>query len=59
MQCPGCKYSGSEVVYTRHDDAHERIARRRACLRCGLRFTTSEHLKEPRVPKDSTREQKK
>lgn len=42
MQCKGCKYPDSHVVYTRHDDFRNRIERRRECLKCGLRFTTHE-----------------
>jgi transcriptional repressor NrdR len=52
MQCTGCKYPDSHVVYTRHDDMRDTIIRRRECLRCGKRFTTSEQLKEPRRPND-------
>ena len=52
MQCKGCKYPHSEVVYTRHDDDKNIINRRRECLRCGLRFTTTEHFKEPKRPND-------
>jgi transcriptional repressor NrdR len=51
MQCTGCKYPDSQVVYTRHDD-DETIRRRRECLRCGLRFTTKESLREPQHTND-------
>lgn len=52
MQCTGCKYPDSHVVYTKHDDVRQAIERRRECLRCGKRFTTHEKLKEPRKPID-------
>jgi len=52
MLCTGCKYPHSEVVYTRHDGIMNLKTRRRECLRCGLRFTTHEQLKEPKRPND-------
>lgn len=52
MQCKGCNYPHTEVVYTRHDDNLNRIRRRRECLRCGLRFTTHEQYKEMKKPND-------
>ena len=52
MQCKGCKYPDSHVVYTRHDSQRNAIARRRECLRCGLRFTTHEKVNEPKRPND-------
>lgn len=52
MQCKSCKYPHSGVVYTRHDEAKNTIIRRRECHRCGLRFTTTEHFKEPRKQLD-------
>lgn len=52
MQCTGCKYPDSHVVRTEYDDSRNVITRRRECLRCGLRFTTREQLKEPRRPND-------
>lgn len=52
MLCKGCKYPQSQVVYTRQDDAKNITTRRRECLRCGLRFTTSEQFKEPKRPRD-------
>ncbi len=52
MQCPGCQYPYSTVVSSRHDESKYRIRRRRECRRCGLRFTTHEHYKEPRKPND-------
>lgn len=49
MQCSGCKYPDSHVVYTLSDDKRNQIQRRRQCLRCGLRFTTTEQHREPKV----------
>lgn len=52
MQCTGCKYPDSHVVYTKNHDIKHAIERRRECLRCGLRFTTHEKLREPKRPND-------
>lgn len=46
MKCPGCNYSDSHVVYTRHKDSANHIERRRECLKCGKRFTTHEQNRE-------------
>ena len=59
MQCTGCKYPDSHVVRTISNDRSNVIERRRECLRCGLRFTTYERLREPKQPDNrETREQK-
>ena len=42
MHCPFCDNDDSKVVDSR--DAGDGIRRRRECLRCGLRFTTYEHV---------------
>ena len=47
MQCTGCGYPDSSVVYTRSDEARNLTQRRRECLRCGLRFTTHEKIRTP------------
>jgi transcriptional regulator NrdR family protein len=52
MQCKGCKYPNSHVVRVQYDDDRNVITRRRECLRCGLRFTTLERLKQPRTLDD-------
>lgn len=52
MQCTGCSYPRSSLVWIRHDDNNLTTTRRRECLRCGSRFTTHEKLKEPRRPQD-------
>ncbi len=54
MQCTSCKYPESRVVETRQD-RDEIIRRRRECLRCGMRFTTQEYLKEMKQRKDNSR----
>ncbi len=46
MQCTHCRYPDSRVVYTLPHDQKNYIERRRECLRCGLRFTTQEYLKD-------------
>lgn len=54
MQCKNCKYPDSSVIYTRHNDFKDLTIRRRECIRCGLRFTTQEKVKdknEKRHPK--------
>jgi len=52
MQCSGCEYPHSTVVWVRHNENNGTTMRRRECLRCGARFTTHEKLKEPRKPND-------
>ena len=42
MLCPFCSYNETKVVDSR--DAGDGVRRRRECLRCGLRFTTYEHV---------------
>ena len=42
MLCPYCSHDDSKVMDSR--DAGDGIRRRRECLRCGLRFTTYEHV---------------
>lgn len=53
MICKGCKYPHSHVVETRHDEKRDTIKRRRECLRCGLRFTTHEAVKEYNLKKSA------
>jgi transcriptional repressor NrdR len=55
MQCTGCKYPDSHVVYTRHDELRDEIERRRECLKCGKRFTTREKIKQPRIIKNESK----
>lgn len=46
MQCRNCGYSDSRVVDTNKDERTNQIYRRRECIKCGVRFTTQEHLRE-------------
>lgn len=50
MQCTVCQCPATSVVETRHYD-EKSIRRRRECLNCGMRFTTTEILKEVRKKK--------
>ncbi len=51
MKCPFCNHPESKVVDSRLGKDKETIRRRRECLQCKKRFTTSE-----RVKKDGRRE---
>ena len=42
MRCPFCREEGSRVVDSRTSEEGSAIRRRRECLSCGRRFTTSE-----------------
>lgn len=42
MHCPFCHYDGSRVVDSRTAEDGNSIRRRRECLSCGRRFTTTE-----------------
>ena len=53
MNCTHCGYPDSSVVYTRHDDRRDIIARRRECTKCGMRYTTHEQVRDLR-PKNTT-----
>ena len=46
MQCKSCSYPDSRVVETRHDENLNQIYRRRECIKCGVRYTTQEHLRD-------------
>lgn len=46
MQCKYCKYPETSVVRTTHHDFKNLTERRRECLRCGLRFSTHEKLRD-------------
>ena len=59
MKCPYCGYQESKVVDSRPTDEGERIRRRRECLSCGKRFTTSEVIETTPlmvIKKDNSRE---
>src|SRR3989344_6255404 len=60
MKCPYCGNSETEVVETRDNEDLETIRRRRACLKCGKRFTTYERVENINlfvIKKDWKREQ--
>ncbi len=42
MRCPYCRHADSRVVDSREADDGQLIRRRRACQKCGKRFTTVE-----------------
>lgn len=46
MQCKHCNYPESRVVETNTDKDMQQIYRRRECIKCGVRFTTREHLRD-------------
>lgn len=46
MQCNSCSYADSRVVETKRDDRLNKIVRRRECIKCGVRFTTQENIRE-------------
>lgn len=60
MKCPYCGEVETEVVETRDSEDLETIRRRRACLKCGKRFTTYERVENINlivIKKDGRREQ--
>ena len=60
MRCPKCGYSETKVIDTRMSKTGVAIRRRRECLSCGYRFTTTEEIlrENLRVIKaDGTREE--
>ena len=59
MKCPFCGYIESKVIDSRPTDEGSRIRRRRECLSCQKRFTTSEIIESVPivvVKKDRSRE---
>jgi transcriptional repressor NrdR len=59
MKCPFCNHSESKVVDSRLSKDKEMIRRRRECLGCKKRFTTSERVEEALpmvIKKDGRRE---
>ena len=60
MHCPYCGSTESEVVETRDSEDLDTIRRRRSCLHCQKRFTTSERVETVNllvIKKDVRREQ--
>ena len=53
MNCPLCGYESSSLVYIRHAPDGKNTLRRRECVKCGKRFTTSEqpYFRLPGRPK--------
>lgn len=47
MRCPGCGVDDDRVIDSRPSSDGESIRRRRACNRCGDRFTTWERVELP------------
>ncbi|MDR1066315.1 MAG: transcriptional regulator NrdR [Clostridiales bacterium] len=59
MRCPFCKYDDTKVIDTRSADENTVVRRRRACERCGERFTTYERqdtMPFVVIKRDKTRE---
>ena len=46
MHCTSCNYPDSRVVETTKDENINMIYRRRECIKCGVRYTTQEHLRD-------------
>ena len=46
MLCRHCNYPDSRVVETTRDDRTNQIYRRRECVKCGVRYTTQENLRD-------------
>jgi transcriptional repressor NrdR len=46
MQCRSCNYPESRVIYTKPDDRLNQIIRRRECIKCGVRYTTQENMRD-------------
>lgn len=47
MHCPQCGHPQTRVIDSRSQEASNAIKRRRACLKCGYRFTTFERCEDP------------
>lgn len=59
MRCSQCQYEDTKVIESRDAGDAQAIRRRRACPKCGYRFTTYERIERPQlivVKKDGTRE---
>jgi transcriptional repressor NrdR len=59
MKCPFCNHTKTRVVDSRHGKDKDMIRRRRECISCQKRFTTSERSEEDLplvVKKDGRRE---
>lgn len=59
MKCGKCQETDTKVIESRDVAEGEAIRRRRACIKCGHRFTTYERLERPQlivIKNDGTRE---
>lgn len=59
MRCPFCGFLEDRVVDSRESSAGDVIRRRRACVRCGRRFTSYEKIELPTfqvIKRDERRE---
>lgn len=59
MKCGQCGDDDTKVIESRDVSEGQSVRRRRACSRCGYRFTTYERVERPQlvvVKKDGTRE---
>jgi len=60
MKCPFCSYHDTRVIDSRTRDGGQMIRRRRECIKCKRRFTTSEQIDESPlmiVKQDNRREE--
>lgn len=59
MKCSQCHFEDTKVIESRDAGDGQAIRRRRACSKCGYRFTTYERIERPQlivIKKDGTRE---
>jgi transcriptional repressor NrdR len=59
MKCSQCTEDDTKVIESRDVSEGQAVRRRRACVRCGYRFTTYERMERPQlivVKNDGTRE---
>lgn len=59
MKCSQCHFEDTKVIESRDAGDSQAIRRRRACPKCGYRFTTYERIERPQlivVKKGGTRE---
>ena len=47
MRCPLCFHNDSVVLDTRHEKRTNSKRRRRVCVKCGRRYTTTESIDPP------------
>jgi len=59
MRCSQCHFADTKVIESREAGDAQAIRRRRACTKCGYRFTTYERIERPQlivIKNDGTRE---